>query len=247
MTRTAHPLLAAWAVGLGTYLPACAADSTAWFQATTQALFDAVTRGDRLVWDRILDANCMITTEDGEVLTRAAFLDTLRPLPAGFSGQIRVRGLTVRDLGSGAVVHYWLDEVESIFGQQLHTTYVETDTYRQQASSWKLLALQATVVPRDLEPITDNASNWPALVGEYRLAEQAASRYRVFVRDGVLYGGSDPRSATRLIPLSPLVFHQQGSIHLMVFVPGKTGVIEEVRELHKYNEVRMRRVVASGG
>jgi hypothetical protein len=63
------------------------------------------------------------------------------------------------------------------------------------------------------------------------------------MREGALYGGRDAQTATLLIPLAPLAFFQKGSIHLMIFVPDKSGAITEVRELHKYNEVRMKRVL----
>jgi hypothetical protein len=64
------------------------------------------------------------------------------------------------------------------------------------------------------------------------------------MRDGALYGGNNPKTATRLIPLAPLVYYQQGSIHLMIFVRDTSGAVNEVRELHKYNEVRMQRIPA---
>ncbi len=214
-----------------------------WFRSTTQTLMDAVTSGDRSVWDRVLDADCIITTEDGEFLRKASFLEELKPLPVGFSGKITVRDLTVRPVGGTAVVHYWLDEWEQIFDQQLQTTYVETDVYRRSGASWRMVAMHVTVVPRDLEPIPQPAADWQQLVGDYQYSSAAASRYRVSLRDGALFGGRDDQTATRLIPLAPLVFFQQGSIHVMIFVRDETGQIGEVRELHKYNEVRMQRVV----
>ena len=218
-------------------------ETTAWFQSRTQALYDAVASGSRAIWDRTLDASCIITTEDGEVLDKTRFLHDLRPLPQGFTGRIRVRDLKVQPIGAqAAVVHYWLDESENIFGQPLKTTYVQTDVYRRSGGEWLALAMQVTVVPRDLEPIDVDARGWPALVGEYRLSEQSSSAYHVWLRDGVLFGGNDAQSATRLIPLAPLVFFQQGSIHLMVFVQDHGGLVKEVRELHKYNEVVMQRV-----
>lgn len=222
-------------------------ESTAWFQATTQALFDAVAEGDKTPWDRVLAEDCTVTTEDGEVLTKTRFLQELRPLPAGFSGRIKVRGLTVRPLGTGAVVHYWLDEVEDIFGQELRTTYVETDSYEQVQDSWRMVAAQVTVVPRDMAPIEVHSNGWQALLGVYKYSNKASSQYQVFVRDGVLYGGRDEKSATRLIPLAPLVFYQQGSIHIMVFVQDRQGAVNEVRELHKYNEVSMKRFSGAAG
>jgi hypothetical protein len=72
----------------------------------------------------------------------------------------------------------------------------------------------------------------------------ATVHYEVRLRDGALYGGRDQQSATLLIPLAPLVFFQKGSIHTMIFVRDVSGEIREVRELHKYNEVVMKRVTA---
>jgi hypothetical protein len=223
-----------------------AEDTREWFQSTTQLLYDAVAPGDKAVWERILAANCEITTEDGEVFDKTKFLKQLEPLPPGSSGHIRVRDLTVQMAGTAAVVHYWLDETEDVFEQHLATTYVETDVYKRAERSWKMVAAHITVVPRDLDPVPTHSSDWPALVGDYRVSDQSRRRYRVFMRDGALYGGPDPQSATLLIPLSPLVFFQKGSIHIMVFVQDATGAITEVRELHKYNELRMRRVASSG-
>lgn len=221
-----------------------AAEPADWFRTTTQNLYDAVAPGDTAVWDRVLDADCSITTEDGDVLDRKQFLAGMRPLPAGFVGRIKVRDLTVRQLGRAAVVHYWLDETEDLYGQRLRTTYVETDVYRRAETSWKMVALQVTVVPRDLDAIPVTSMEWPALVGDYRLADEATTHYEVRLRDGALYGGRDRESATVLIPLAPLVFFQKGSIHIMIFVRDAAGAISEVRELHKYNEVVMKRVTA---
>jgi len=123
----------------------------------------------------------------------------------------------------------------------LKTLYVATDTYHRTGDTWKAVAMQVTVVPRDMEPVVTDTSAWPAMVGSYRFPGDTQTRYRVFLRDGKLFGGRDEKTATALIPLAPLVFHQQGSIHLMVFVRDAAGRIVEVRELHKYNEVRMQR------
>lgn len=238
-------LLALWLYA-GSSAAALTDETTPWFQLRTQALYDAVAAGRKEIWDQTLDNSCTITNEDGDVLDKDGFLHDLQPLPPGSSGRIKVRGLTVRMLGAqAAVVHYWLDESENVFDQQLQTTYVETDVYRRSGGGWLAVAMQVTVVPRDLAPIEVDASGWPGLTGEYRLSEQASSGYHVWLRDGALYGGKDPARATRLIPLAPLVFFQQGSIHLMVFVRDHSGVVSQVRELHKYNEVIMKRAIAA--
>lgn len=221
---------------------AAGASTASWFLHRTQALYDAVASGDKAIWRQTLSNDCIISDEDGHVFAKDAFLDTLTGLPKGFSGAIRVQRLTARVFGDAAVVHYWLDEHEDALGQKLHTIYVETDSYRRQAGVWKMIAAQVTVVPRDLEPVPVDKSGWSRLAGSYRLGEAPGLRFHAYLRGGSLYWGTQERTAKRLIPLSPLVFFVQGSIHTMVFVRDPAGQITEAIELHKYNEVAMQRV-----
>lgn len=224
-----------------------AADTdTGWFLKRTQALYDAVAVGDKAIWRQTLSDDCIITDEDGEVYDKAAFLDTLTGLPKGFSGAIRIRRLTARTFGAAASVHYWIDEHENVLGQKLHTTYVETDTYRRAGGAWRMIAAQVTVVPADLAPVAVDTSEWPQLAGSYRLGEPPGLLYHAYLRHGSLYWGSREKSAKRLIPLSPLVFFVQGSIHTMVFVRDPGGHVTEAIELHKYNEIAMRRAGGDG-
>jgi Domain of unknown function (DUF4440) len=222
------------------------AAATSWFLQTTQALYDAVASGDKTLWRQTLADDCIISDEDGHVYGKAAFLDTLTGLPQGFSGKIRIRRLTARIFGAGASVHYWIDEHEDVLGQRLHTVYVETDTYRRERGTWKMIAAQVTVVPADLVPVSVDRSGWPELAGSYRLGAAPGLLYHAWLRDGSLYWGSKEKSAQLLIPLSPLVFFVQGSIHTMVFVRDPAGHVTEAIELHKYNEIALQRVGEAG-
>lgn len=224
--------------------PAGAAMRPAWFQQETQKLCDALATGNKTPWDRALATDFIYTSEDGAVETRQEFMADIAPLPKGSTGGIKIEDMTVRDLGGGAVAHYLMNEWENVQGQKLHTKYYATDTYRRAGDSWQLVASQVTVVPRDLDPVSVDSAAWARLIGEYEVSPRARSRYHVFIGQGALYGGRDRRSATRLIPLSPLVYFQSGSIHTMVFVPGADGKIVELREIHKYNELVMTRVSA---
>jgi ketosteroid isomerase-like protein len=215
----------------------------AWFQKNTQALFDALAPGDKKVWQKAFADDAIISDEDGKVHTKAELLKDFGPLPPGSSGSMQVEDLKVQDLGgTAAVVHYIIDEQEDVQGQKLHTKYTTTDVYRSQLGGWKIVASHVTVVPRDLDPVPVDRTNWPTLVGEYRASPDAKSGYHVYLREGSLFGGRDEQSATALIPLSPLVYFQAGSIHTMIFVPDGKGGIAEVREVHKYNELSMKRV-----
>lgn len=239
---SAVALLLGGSAGAVAYPGAISPELADWFHKTTQSLFDALATGDRSLWEKVLADDCIYTSETGEVLDRTRFLAELRPLRAGFSGQIRIEDMTFRYLVTATISHYLVDEWEDVFGQKLHTRYLVTDTWRRDRSEWKLAASQATVVPRDLDPVPVDKLGWPKLVGAYRLSPRDERPYHVYLREGTLYGGTDEKSATELIPLSPLVFFQKGSIHTMIFVPGADGAIREVLEEHKFNEVAMQRV-----
>jgi Domain of unknown function (DUF4440) len=122
--RGAAGAACAWLLLGGAGLASAGAPLTlGWFQATEQALMDAVASGDKAVWDLVMDAECVVTTEEGQVLLRRQFLDELRPLPAGLSGHIAVEELTLQELPGLVLVRYLADETESVFGQSLVVGY----------------------------------------------------------------------------------------------------------------------------
>jgi len=228
------------AAGTATATPA--APGTAWFQQHTQALYDAVTSGDPKPWDADIAADCIYTSEDGTTQGKAEVVKSIAPLPKGFAGGIKVEEFEVRPAAGAVVTHYINDEWETVFGQHLHTKYVNTDTWAPRDGKWQIVATHATVVPRDEDAVPVDPKAFAAVVGRYSFDPAGKRVYEVFVRDGKLYGGRDQKSATQLIPLSPLVYFQAGSIHTMIFVADAQGAVTEVREIHKYNELAYKRL-----
>ena len=99
--------------------PTATAQTVARFQAIEQALAGAVGAGDKAPWDRVMDATCVVTSEEGEVIDKRKFLDDLRPLPPGLTGRIAVRDLTVQEYPGFALVRYRADEWETVFGERV--------------------------------------------------------------------------------------------------------------------------------
>jgi ketosteroid isomerase-like protein len=188
-----------------------------WFRATEQSLMDAIAPGDRAVWERVMDASCVVTSEEGEALPRDRFLAELRPLPEGLRGRIVVRDVTVQEYPAFAIVRYLADESESVFGQSLTVGYRVTSSYRRDVAGWKLLASHLSVVTRDPPAQEVSKADWPGLAGSYRLLPNGWT-LRVELRDGELVAGRGSATLRALIPLAPHSFVLAGSLGEWHFV-----------------------------
>jgi len=86
------------------------AETVSWFQATEQRLMGSIASGDETPWERVMDPSCVLTTEEGGLMTRQQFLNELRPLPPGLEGEITVKELTVKEFPGFAIVRFLADE-----------------------------------------------------------------------------------------------------------------------------------------
>jgi hypothetical protein len=210
------------------------------FQRMEQTLMDAVAPGNRSVWERVLDPSCILTSEEGEVMTRQQFLDELRPLPKGLAGGIVVKEMTVQAFPAFAVVRYLADEWESVFGQRLATRYRVTDTFRRDGDAWKMVASHIAVVTQDPPAQPVSKDGWAALVGTYRLLPDGWT-FTVALRDGMLYGGRDPSALRPFVALTPDAFVLSGRLGEWIFVGGKGGV-SHILNLRKFQPLVWTRI-----
>ena len=211
------------------------------FQMIEQSLMDAITAGDRAPWEHVMDADCVLTTEEGQVLTREAFLKDLRPLPEGLSGAIAVRDLTVHERSDVAVVRFLADESETVFGQQLATKYRVTDTFRRSGAVWKMIASHVSVVTTDPPRQKVSTDGWSGLAGTYRLTPDGWT-FHVELRNGALYGGRDPAKLGEFIPLTPTSFVLQGSLGEWLFVVERDGKASRIVDFRKFEALVWTRI-----
>ncbi len=221
--------------GAGGAPPACRAGLASrdeWFCRTEQALMDAIGRGDRAPWERVADPGFVMTTEEGELVTRERLFAELRPLPAGLSGRIEVRDLSAQRLPGLAVVRFLAEESETVFGQQLVTHYRVTDVYREQGTERRLVASHLSVVTRDPPAQAVSSAGWVALAGRYRLLPDGWS-FDVSLRDGTLYGGRAGSTPRPFVPVAPDAFVLSGSLGEWLFVR-EGGRVARVVNLRKF-------------
>jgi hypothetical protein len=220
--------------------PTDAAEMLRYFRTTEQKLMDAVTKGDKSEWDKVLDPSFVMTTEEGQVLGKKQLLDELRPMPAGLTGDISVQDLTVQPVENVAIVRFLADEWQTIFGQRVSTRYRVTDTFRREGADWKMLSSHVSVVTHDPPGQEVAKDQWPGFVGTYQLQPDGWT-FTVELRDGLLYGGRDPKKLRQMIPLAPNVFVLSGSLGEWIFVTDK-GAVTHVLSFRKFEPLVWTRV-----
>jgi hypothetical protein len=215
--------------------------TVAWFQKEEQVMGDAIGNGNKTVWDAIMDPSCLFTSEEGEVIDKPTFLKELRAMPAGLSGQTKIRDLTVQEFDDTAIVRCVVDEWETVFGQKLSTKYRETDTFRRVGADWKLMGAHTSVVTADPPPQTVATGSWPSFVGTYKLLPNGWT-YFVQLKDGKLYAGRDAAKLKPLIPIADNAFVLSGSLGDLVFGRNAQGRVDRIVELRKFEVLTWRRV-----
>ncbi len=204
-----------------------------WFHSTEQSLMDAIALGDKKTWDRVMDEDCLVTTEEGEVLSKKRLLRELNGLPKGLSGSIVVQDLTEQRFKDFAIVRFRLEEQENVFGQHLSTQYRVTDTFRRAGGEWKLVASHISVVTTDPPPQDVSKADWPALAGTYKLLPNGWT-FHVELQNGVLHGGRDPSKLRPFIPLAPNVFTLRGTLGEWIFVTENGAQAAKIVHFRKF-------------
>ena len=240
-------LILSCAAGFAEDLPggkgtAASSDETVkWFQKTEQELADSIAKGDKSVYDRVMDDGCIVTSEEGDVTPKKEFLAELTGLPPGLRGEIAIRDLTVQEFGDFAIVRCRLDEREEVFGQKLETKYRVTDTFRRSGNAWKMVASHASVVTQNPPGQAVSTAGWPALAGSYRLLPNGWT-FTVAIKDGKLYGGRDPKKLRELIPLTPDAFVLSGGLGEWIFVRDESGKLKHILDFRKFEPLVWTRV-----
>ena len=109
----------------------------------TQELYNAIVPGNQAPWKKYFADDCIFSDEKGRTLDKAKLIADITPMPAGYSGAIKIDNVQSRIIGDTGVLSYDANETETIFGQNLTARYHVTDTWLQRAGEWKIIASQA--------------------------------------------------------------------------------------------------------
>src|SRR6266705_2405491 len=95
----------------------------------TQELYDAVVPGNPAPWKKYFADDSIFSDEKGRTMDKNKLIADITPLPAGYSGAIKLERVQSRIYDNVAILSYDANETETIFGQNLSARYHITDTW----------------------------------------------------------------------------------------------------------------------
>ena len=172
----------------------------------TQELYDSLVTGDQAPWKKHFAEDCMFADEKGRFFDKPKLIADITPLPAGYSGTIKIQNLHSRILGNIAVLSYDADESETIFGQKLKARYHITDTWLQRNGDWQIIASQAHRYYEDPAVGKADPKKFADFTGTYELAP--GQRRLVFVEGDKLFVERKGKTEELLPETSELFFRK---------------------------------------
>ena len=195
-----------------------------------QQLMDAVAAGDTQVWLSYLHEDCLIAVEDGKILSRQELVSSMKPLPAGYNGRIVIIEPRYQRYDDTVVITFINDEYLELFGQNIHTQYRQTDTWKNFDNEWKMVAMQLFEIPKNPPPIRLPESVSIRYIGTYALSSDR--KCRITVQDGKLYAEKTGREKEELLPETENIFFRQND--------GRVRVIFTKDTANNYNLIERR-------
>ena len=213
--------------------------------AITQELMDALVPGKAEVWQRLLLDDAMVTDEFGRRQTKKEIVDSIHPLPTGFSGSIEIRDPHVHVYGDIAVLDCEEYEQETVFGQKLVVRYIAMNTYVRRDGKWKVAAMLDVTLPTPPPQLDVRELKVADYPGIYRYGPDRA--FIVEAEGGrLVYRTKAGRPANSLDPVAKDVFMGGGDEkNLLIFRRDDAGKITELIERRKFNDLHLRRETAA--
>ena len=208
----------------------------------TQELFDAVVPGDPTPWKKYYAEDCMYHDEKGRSMDKAKLVADITPLPKGYSGSIKVKAAASRITSDTAILTYDLDETETIFGQELHARYHETDTWLRRKDQWQIVAAQAFRYYEDPAVGRADRQKFPAYSGTYELSKESERKTRVTVEGDNLFIERTGAKKIQLFPESGDIFFRKGVEGRILFRFGDEGKVEALIDRRNNEDVVWKRI-----
>lgn len=208
---------------------------------TTQALVDAIPKGDRAVWSKVLADDAVIVDEFGRIAHKADAVAALHPFPPGLSGSIELRDPHAWQYGDTAILQVEEYERETVFGQPFVVRYQSLLTFVKQHGEWKLGGYEDVTLPTAPPKLAVAGLAADDYVGTYRYAPDRA--WTIGNDHGTLRLATRPgATANALEPIAKDVFMgSDDERNLFIFRRDASGKVHALIERRKFNDLHLDR------
>lgn len=204
----------------------------------TQELYDSLVSGDQAPWKKHFADDCMFADEKGRFFDKPKLIADITPLPAGYSGTIKIQNAQSRIIGNTAILSYDADETETIFGQNLKARYHITDTWLQRNGNWQIIASQAHRYYEDPAVGKADTKKFPDFIGTYELAP--GQTRSVITEDQKLFVERKGKKE-QLLPETSELFFRKGIEGRILFRYADTGKVDALIDRRNNEDVIWRK------
>ena len=208
----------------------------------TQELYDAVASANQAPWKKYFADDCIFADEKGRVFDKSKLVADITPLPAGYSGTIKIENAQSRIIGNTAILSYDADETETIFGQKLKARYHVTDTWLRRNDNWQIIASQAHRYYEDPAIGTADSKKFADYIGTYELAP---GQTRSIIAEGDRLFVERNGKKEQLLPETSEIFFRKGIEGRILFRYASTGKVDTLIDRRNNEDVIWRKATES--
>lgn len=212
----------------------------------TQALVDAIPKGDKAVWENELSDTAILVDEFGRVTHKADSIASLRPFPQGFSGSIELRHPEVEQHGDTAMLLVEEYERETVFGQHFVVRYQALITFTNVSGAWKIAGYEDVTIPTEPPRLDVAGLHLNDYSGTYSYA--TGHDWTVSGDHNVLsYTTHKGGKSNVLEPIGKDVFMgSDDERNIIIFHRDARGAVDALIERRKFNDFRLARARTNG-
>jgi hypothetical protein len=204
----------------------------------TQELYDSLVSGDQAPWKKHFADDCIFADEKGRLFDKPKLIADIAPLPAGYSGTIKIANAQSRIIGNTAILSYYADETETIFGQHLTARYHITDTWLLRNGNWQIIASQAHRYYEDPAIGKADPKKFVDFIGTYELAP---GQTRSVFREGDKLFVERNGKKEELLPETSELFFRKGVEGRILFRCGANDKVDALIDRRNNEDVIWRK------
>ena len=205
----------------------------------TQELYDAVVPGNQAPWKKYFADDSIFSDEKGRTMDKTKLVADITPMPAGYSGAIKLGQVQSRIYDNVAILSYDANETETIFGQNLSARYHVTDTWLRRDGNWQITASQAHRYYEDPAVGKADQKEFLDFVGVYELT--SGQTRNVFADGDSLFVERNGKK-DQLSPETSELFFRKGIEGRILFRYDKNGKVDALIDRRNNEDVIWRKV-----